>query len=79
METLNIKAEWDNEKTAWVASCEFCEELSIEADTIDELIEIIKPLIPQITLASQSDLPYFPSTIVLTKYWPVVSCVSVKP
>lgn len=79
MQTLNIKAEWDNEKTAWIASCELWEELSIEAATIEELIGIIKPLIPQITLANRSNLPDTPNTIVLTKYWPVSSCISLQP
>ena len=78
MESLNIKAEWDNEKTAWIASCDLLDELSIEAGTIEELIAIIKPLIPQITLANRSNLSGTPNTVVLTKYWPVTSCISIQ-
>lgn len=77
MQSLNIKAEWNYDKTAWVASCDLWGESSIEAATIEELIENIRPLLPHASLTSQGQFSGNPGTVVLTKYWPVSSCISI--
>jgi predicted RNase H-like HicB family nuclease len=48
MSPYNVKAEWDGEAAVWVASSDDVPGLATGADTLEELIEKLKVVIPEL-------------------------------
>jgi len=48
MSPYNVKAEWDGEAGVWVASSDDIPGLATGADTLEELIEKLKVVIPEL-------------------------------
>ena len=48
MSPLHVTAEWDDEARVWVASSDDVPGLAIGADTLEELIEKLKIVIPEL-------------------------------
>jgi predicted RNase H-like HicB family nuclease len=48
MSPYNVKAEWDGEARVWVASSDDVPGLATGADTLEELIEKLKVVIPEL-------------------------------
>jgi len=48
MPPYNVKAEWDSEAGVWVASSDDVPGLATGADTLEELIEKLKVVIPEL-------------------------------
>jgi predicted RNase H-like HicB family nuclease len=76
MQPLKIYAEWNNESTVWVATSDDLKGLSIEASTIDEMIENLKILIPELMGLNQKELSGNNLPFDLIKTWPVISNLS---
>jgi predicted RNase H-like HicB family nuclease len=47
MRTVTVKAEWDDEAGVWVAESDDVPGLATGADTIEELVERLKVVIPE--------------------------------
>lgn len=52
MNTLKIKATWDEEVYVWVATSDDVMGLAIEASTMDALIERLKIVIPELLVCN---------------------------
>ena len=58
MKPLKINAEWDNEASDWEASCDDKKDLLIEATKMDDLIELLKVVIPKLMEINQNIQAY---------------------
>lgn len=48
MSTYNVRAEWDEEASVWVASSEDVPGLATGAETVEALIEKLRVIIPEL-------------------------------
>lgn len=77
MQAIEIRAEWNSDKTAWIATSSLFDQFEIEAATIDELINCLKIRITEIIGLEQiSCASVGKRTFILTKIWPVSSQIS---
>jgi len=53
---LFVKAEWDNEALVWVATSDDVPGLATESDTLENLINKLKIVIPELLEANGMDL-----------------------
>ena len=52
MKTYKISASWDGETKTWIATSEDVPGLCAEADDLEQLIEIVKSLAPELLVAN---------------------------
>ena len=71
MKPLKINAEWDNEATVWVASCDDIQDLMIAATKMDDLLEQLKVEIPKLMASHHKVQTYDELTFMVVKSWPV--------
>ncbi len=77
MQAIEIRAEWNSDKAAWIATSSLFDQFEIEAATIDELIDCLRVRITKVIGLEQiSRAPASQRTFILTKIWPVSSQVS---
>ncbi len=57
MSMLEIHAAWDDEAKVWVATSDDVPGLCAQADTLDELIEIVADLTPALLAANHVTMP----------------------
>jgi predicted RNase H-like HicB family nuclease len=64
MKTYHIHAEWDEEAAVWVATSEDVPGLATGAETIEQLIEKLKEIVPELLeengllAAGTADIPF---------------------
>ncbi len=71
MNPLKINAEWDNEASVWVASCDDMQDLMLAATKMDDLVEQLKVEIPKLMASNQQVQVYDELSFMLVKSWPV--------
>lgn len=77
MQPIEITAEWNSDKAAWIATSVLFDQLEIEAATMDELIDCLRARIMDVIGLEQiSGAPAGKQTFILTKIWPVSSQIS---
>lgn len=54
---LFIRAEWDAEASVWFVADSEVPGLATEADTLEDLVEKLKIMVPELLAANQSDAP----------------------
>ena len=52
MKTYKISASWDSEAKTWIATSDDVPGLCAEADDLEQLIEIVKSLAPELLVAN---------------------------
>ncbi len=57
MNTLEIRAAWDDEARVWIATSEDVPGLCAQAETFDELVEIVTDLTPELLAANRVTIP----------------------
>ncbi|OQW71117.1 MAG: hypothetical protein BVN35_17235 [Proteobacteria bacterium ST_bin11] len=79
LQPIEIKAEWNSDKAAWIATSSLFEKLEIEAATIDELIGCVRVrILESIGIDSINRAGQAKQTFILTKSWPVSSLISIR-
>jgi hypothetical protein len=77
MQATEIRAEWNSDKAAWIATSSVFGRLEIEVATIAELIDCLTVRITEVIgLEQLSAAPAGKRTFILTKIWPVSSQIS---
>ena len=67
MMTFDIHAEWDAEAGVWLATSEEILGLCVQAETFDELVEVIAALVPELLMENHIATPDLISIRVLAE------------
>ena len=57
MTTFDIRAEWDTEGGVWIATSEEVLGLCVQAETFDELVEVVAALVPELLMENHIATP----------------------
>jgi predicted RNase H-like HicB family nuclease len=57
MMTFDIHAEWDAEAGVWIATSEEVLGLCVQAETFDELVEVVAALVPELLMENHIATP----------------------
>ena len=57
MMTFDIRAEWDAEAGVWIATSEAVLGLCVQAETFDELVEVVAALVPELLMENHIATP----------------------
>lgn len=76
MQPLKIYAEWDIDATHWVATSNDIAGLALEASTIDDLVEQLNALLPELMLRNKQNIADKELSFMLIRNWPVIQYFS---
>ncbi len=78
MQPIEIKAEWNSDKAAWIATSVLFDQIEIEAPNMEELVDCLRVRIMEVLGREQiSRAPASKQIFILTKTWPVSSQISI--